>query len=745
MQRKIIGQSVTRSDVWDKVTGKTLFPGDLYMEGMLYAKVLWSERPHAKILSMDITEAEKVPGVAAILTAEDVPCNEYGLVFNDQPALNKDKVRSVMDRLAIVIAEDERTAKKARDLIKVEYEDLPVLTDPRQAMKEGAVLIHEDRKDNILAYCKIHKGDLEKGFAEADVVVEGEYFTPHAEHAYLQPEAGLGYIDDQGRVVVHTTGQWAHDDGQQIAHMLQLPKDQIRVIYTPAGGAFGGREDMSVQHLLALAAWRLDKLGVRRPVKMVWDRKESFRGHHKRHPCYMKYKTGATKDGKLTAIEAEFIADAGACASSSSAVLANVVTLATGPYEVPNVKVDGCAVYTNNLPAGAVRGFGAPQAIFGSEMQMAKLAEALNMDPVMLRMKNVLGEGSILATQTVVPEGVGIRQTLVEVAEEAGWTDKGSQRTGETASHVRHGVGVACGWKNVGYSLGFPEQATAIAELYGNEDIEKAVIKIGAAEVGQGVMTILGQIAAETLGIPYERVGVVNDDTSVVPGAGSASASRHAFMSGNAVKFACLEALQAWREGQRPAIVQHQYRPPRTTPFDPDTGECFPHFSYGYATQIAEVGVDMETGEVKLTRVYAAQDVGKALNPQLIEGQIEGGVVQAQGWTLLEDFIQQGGCLKTKSLADYLIPTVWDVPNEIVSVIVEVADPQGPYGARGVGEMTMMLLAPAILDAIHNATGIWFSRIPVKAEDVLLALKAKKKGAEGTEASEGSHQPLQTL
>jgi CO/xanthine dehydrogenase Mo-binding subunit len=713
----------------DKVTGKTLFPGDLYMEGMLYAKVLWSGRPHARILSIDTIEAEKVPGVVAILTADDAPCNEYGLIFKDQPALNKDKVRSVMDNLAIVVAEDERTTRRAQDLIKVEYEDLPMLTDPRQTMKEGAVLIHEDREDNILTYHRIRKGDVEKGFAEADVIVEGEYFTPHTEHAYLQPEAGLGYVDDEGRIVVHTTGQWAHDDRHQIAHMLQLPEDQIRVIYTQAGGAFGGREDMSVQHLLALAAWHLDKLGVPRPVKMVWDRKESFRGHHKRHPCYMKYKTGAIKDGRLTAVQAEFIADAGAYASSSSAVLANAVTLATGPYDVPNVKVDGYAVYTNNLPAGAMRGFGAPQAIFGSEMQMAKLAEALDMDPVMLRMKNVLGEGSILATQTVVPEGVGIRQTLVEVAEEAGWTDKGPPQIPNSKSqipNVRHGVGVACGWKNVGYSLSFPEQATAIAELYGGEEIEKAVIKIGAAEVGQGVMTILGQIAAETLDIPYERVEVVNDDTSVVPGAGSSSASRHAFMSGNAVKFACLKALKAWQEGQRPAIVQRQYRPPKTTPLDPETGECFPHFSYGYATQIAEVDVDMETGEVKLTRVYAAQDVGKALNPQLIEGQVEGGVVQAQGWALLEDFMQQDGYLKTRSLADYLIPTVYDVPDEIVPVILEVADPHGPYGARGVGEMTMMLLAPAILDAIHDATGIWFDKIPVKAEDVLLALKKRE-------------------
>ena len=715
----VVGQPVARNDAIEKVTGRLKFPGDLNMPGQLYAKMLWSEHPHARI-QIDPAPAEAVPGVVAVFTAKDVPHNEFGLIFKDQPVFSFDVARSVGDPLAMVVAETEEIAAQARDLIRVTYEDLPVVTDPREAMKPDAPLIHEEKGTNILKSYRIRKGDVQKAFDAADVIVEDDYFTPLTELAFMQPEAGIGYIDDQGRVVVHSAGQWAHDDRHQIAHALGLPEEQIRVIYTPAGGAFGGREDISVQLVLCLAAWRL-----KRPVKMVWSREESIRGHHKRHSFYMHHKVGATKDGKITAMAAELVADCGAYASSSTAVLANAVLLCTGPYEVPNVSVDGHVVYTNNLRTGAMRGFGAPQAIFAVELQLSKLAEKLEMDPSVLRMKNVLVEGSKIATNTVVPAGVGIRETLVEVGEAAGWSDQGPERPPVAAPHKRTGVGLACGWKNVGYSFGFPEQATCVAELYGEKSIERAVIKIGSSEVGQGLNTILAQIAAEALHIPYRAVQIHELDTSEVPDAGSSSASRHAFMSGNAVKGACERALDAWKQGARPAVIRYQYRPPKTTPYDPETGECYPNFSYGYASQVAEVEVDMGTGEVALTRVVAAHDTGKTINPQTTEGQVDGGVVMAQGWALIEDFIQQDGYIKTRRFSEYMIPTSMDAPQDIVSRLVEVTDPLGPYGARGVGEMTMMLLAPAILDAIHDATGIWFNRIPVKAEDVLLALKAK--------------------
>jgi len=730
MKGQALGRRLLRPDAVDKVTGRARFSGDLAMEGMLYAKVLFSERAHARIVTIDTAAAEQVPGVVAILTHEDVPVNEYGLIYKDQPALNDDKVRSVFDRLALVIAETQPAARRARDLIRVEYEDLPLVTDPREAMKPGAPLIHERWPGNVQSHQRIRKGDVAAVFDRDDVVVvESDYFTPHQEHAYLQPEAGLGYIDEEGRVAVHSAGQWSHDDQHQIAHMLGLPLEQVRVIYAPAGGAFGGREDMSVQHLLALAAYCLEKRGVRRPVKIVWDRKESFRGHHKRHPYYMHFKHAATRDGKLLAVEATLIADIGAYSSSSSAVLNNAVSIAPGVYGVPNVKIDGYNVFTNNLVCGAFRGFGSLQATFGAEMQMSKLAAALGIDPVVLRLKNALHEGSVLATQSVIPPAVSARETLMHAAEAAGWTDEGKPRPENgDGDHLLRGVGVAAGYKNVCYSFGFPDKSTARCELYGEGAlfegaIDRAVVKIGVSEVGQGTLGVMGQVAAETLGIAYDRGRVGNEDTSEVPEAGSCSASRGSFMGGNAVKLACEAALEPWAAGERPAVAERTFRPRPTSMYDPETGVCDPHVTYGYGTQIAEVEVKPETGEIRLKKVWAVHDVGQALNPMHVEGQIQGAVSQAQGWTLLEDFILEEGQLRTKSYADYLIPTVWDVPDEIHPLILEVGDPQGPYGARGLGEMPMLMLGPAILDAIHDATGLWFNKLPVKAEDLLLRLK----------------------
>ena len=725
MKGQALGRRVLRPDAVDKVTGRTRFPGDLQAQDALFMKVLFSERAHARIMAVDTAAAEQVPGVVAVLTAADVPVNEYGLIYKDQPALCGDKVRSVFDRVALVVAETQRAARRARDLIRVEYEDLPVVTDPREAMKPGAPVIHERWPDNVQSHQRIRKGDVDAVFGREDVVVvEADYFTPHQEHAYLQPEAGMGYVDDEGRVAVHSAGQWSHDDLHQIAHMLDLPLEQVRIIYAPAGGAFGGREDLSVQHLLALAVYHLDRRGVRRPVKVVWDRKESFRGHHKRHPYYMHYRSAADKDGKLLAVEATLIADIGAYSSSSSAVLNNAVSIAYGAYEVPNVKIDGYNVFTNNIVCGAFRGFGSLQATFGAEMQMAKLADALGMDPVVFRLKNALHEGSVLATQSVIPAGVSVRETLLHAAEAAGWTETGKPQAEAAASGAtRHGIGVAAGYKNVCYSFGFPDKSTARCELYGEDGIERAVIKSGVSEVGQGVLTVLAQVAAETLGLDYEQVQVINEDTSEVPEAGSCSASRLSFMAGNAVKMTCEAALEAWQAGERPVMVERTYRPRPTSMFDPDTGVCDPHVTYGYGTQIAEVEVNTETGEVHLKEVWAAHDVGQAINPLHVEGQIEGAVIQAQGWTLIEDFITQDGQLRTRSFADYCIPTVYDVPDAIHPLILEIADPQGPYGVRGLGEMPMLVLAPAILDAIHDATGVWFERLPVKAEDVLLALK----------------------
>ncbi len=737
MSKKVVGQSVPKIDAATKVRGQRKFPQDFNLEGQLYAKVVWSEYPHARVVKIDLSRAEALPGVVAILTSKDVPVNEYGINIIDQPVLvgEGEKVRWLGDRIAIVIAESEKVAQEARQLVRVEYEPLPVVTDPREAMKPDAPLIHEERGDsNILKHIKIRKGDIEKGFAEAEVVIESYYITPHVEHAYMQPEAGVGYIDEQGRVTVIAAAQWSHDDLHQISHMLDLPLDQVREIVPAIGGAFGGREDMYIQHLLALCAYC-----VRRPVKMVFDREESVMRTGKRHPYYMRCKWGATRAGRLTAMEMEIISDAGAYASTSVPVLSNTASFAAGPYVVPHAKVDAYTVYTNNAVTMAMRGFGSTQAAFVYEMQMNKLAEALGMDPVEVRMKNLMEDGSIALTGNPMPPGVGIREALKQVALAAGWKEEDGGWIKPdlglpSAPYRRRGIGVACGYKNVGYSFGFDDKTRVIVELAIDEsgEIARALVKLGASDQGMGAHTALAQIAAEALGIDYEKVRVALVDTAAVPDAGSCSASRHVYMSGNAVIRACQEAVrkrqEAVQRGERRVSAEYEYhgrsvRP--TTPYDDENGMCDPHIGYGYTSQIALVEVDVETGQTEVLKVWAAQDVGKAINPEMVKGQAGGGVHMGLGYALTEEFIQKEGLVKTRRFSEYHIPTVADMPREFIPFIVEVPDPTGPFGAKGVGEMTTLPTAPAIISAIHDAVGVWIDNLPATAEKVWWAMESR--------------------
>jgi CO/xanthine dehydrogenase Mo-binding subunit len=691
-------------------------------------KVLFARRPHARIRRLDVSKAEAAPGVVAVFTAMDVPVNEFGLTMFDAPVLARDTVRWIGEKVALVVAETEKQAARALDLIEVEYEDLPAVTDPREAMQPGAPQLHPERANNVLVHYRIRKGDVEAAFQQADVIVEGAYHTPFQEHAFLQPEAGLAYIDQEGRVTVQVAGQWTHEDQEQIAHALQLAPDQVRVIYPAIGGAFGGREDMSVQIILALAAWRLAQRGVKRPVKIVWSREESMLGHHKRHPMFFKTRWGATKEGKLVAAEVEAISDAGAYAYTSTKVLGNTTLMCTGAYEIPNVKVDTYAVYTNNIPTGAFRGFGGPQGLFAAEMQMNKLAEKLGMDPVELRVKNLLHEGSLLSVGTPLPRGVSMPQVVEKAALAGGWKLEGAtwQRPHApscASKNKRYGLGYACGFKNVGFSFGAPEQCTAKIELRGTTEIDEAIVYHSGADCGQGAHTVFAQMAAEALELPIEKIKLVVSDTAHTANSGSTSASRMTFMAGNSILGAVELALKKWRDEERPAIGVYQYRPPKTTPYDPETGKSEPNFAYGYVAQVAEVEVDIETGHVRLLRVWCADDVGTALNPQLVQGQIEGAVVQAQGYAILENFVVgQDGKVQTPHLSTYLIPTVLDVPQEVHSLILEYPDPIGPFGARGMGEMPFLPLAPAITAAVHNAVGVWFDDFPLTPDRVLKAL-----------------------
>ena len=731
---KFIGQSVPRIDAVAKVKGQAIFASDMCMPGQVYMKMLMARRPHAILKKIDTSKAEALPGVLTVLTSKDVPENEFGYYSYDQPVLCgpskkpfTDHVRFVGDRVAAVVAETEEIAAQARSLIEVEYEDLPVVSDPEEAIKPGASIVHPDIESNIFNQHRLYNGDIEAGFRQSDVIVESVFNTPAQEHAFLQTESGLAYMDEDNRVAVVTTGQWGTKDRKQIAHALGLPEDEIRVIYPMTGGAFGGREDISVQIIVALAALKLHRMGNPHPVKVIWTREESIIGHCKRHPIRFFTRWGATREGKIVAAEVKMLADGGAYKFTTSIVTSNAVINCLGPYEIPNVKVDAYDIYTNNVPRGAFRGFGGPQAAYCAEQMVNKLAVALNMDPVEFRMRNLAREGSLQTIGAPYPPGVTIREVTESCAKQAGWEETASgwkithSSIGDDPgkAYLRRGLGIACAHKNVGFSYGYPESCTIGIDLFGEHEIEKAVIRHSASEVGMGAHTVITQMAAEALNIPMEKVQLISSDTALVKDSGSVSASRMTFFIGNALKEGAVKALEMWNNEERPVHLEHTYLPHQTTSPDPETGQCDPNVAYGYTAQAAEVTVDMGTGQVTIDKIYCAIDVGKAINPQQVLGQIQGGLVQSVGYSVLENFIEKDGRVLTPSLSTYLIPTVMDIPKSLDVQILEIPDPRGPWGARGLGEVMNMCLAPAVTAAVFNATGVWFDHFPLVPEEVL--------------------------
>ena len=751
---RAVGSSIPRFDAAEKVTGQAAYPADIDLPGQAWLKIVFAGVPHARIVRMDTERAAAAAGVIAVLTAADVPVNEYGLVMPDQPVLCglgstplAEVVRWEGDKVALIVAETAAQAEAAARLLEIEYETLPVITSTEQALAADAQPLHphpfsnfpypegRDRASNLLVRHRLRCGDIDAGFAEADVCVEGVYSTHPQEHAYLQPEAGLAHVRDDGRIEVIVAGQWMHEDQEQISHALDLPANRIVVRYPAVGGAFGGREDMSIQIPLALAAWKTG-----RPVKTVWSREESIVGHHKRHAFVIRAKWGANREGKITAAQMDLTSDSGAYSYTSTKVLANATLMCLGPYEVPNAHVDARTVYTNNCPGGAFRGFGGPQAHFAAEMQMTKLAHALNMDPVEFRMRNILRDGSILVTGSPVPAGCTTEEVLAEAARQGGWQTRDGQWSLASAAagstppgsgngllttsldssrgRIARGTGIAVSYKNVGYSFGFPEHCTAWVELQGRETVERARVGCVGAEVGQGAHTAFILMTAEMLGLSPEQVELEAEDTDVTGSSGSSSASRMTFMAGNAIQGAAERAMALWQDEERPARAEFVYHPRATTPFDRETGACDPNITYGYCAQVADVEVDRDTGHVTVKRLVSVNDVGKAIHPQHVEGQIEGAVAQSIGWTLLENYLQEEGVTITPHLSNYLIPGVADVAEEIVPVILELPDPQGPLGARGMAEMPFLPTAPAIAAALHDALGIWYDALPFTPETV---------------------------
>src|SRR5258708_10267852 len=523
----LIGRSLPRIDARDKVLGSAEYSGDLSMKGMLFMKILFAERTRDHVKGSKSGRAEAADGVVAVYTAKDVLVNEYGLQIPDQPVLcgpgsakpYTDIVRFVGDQVAVVVANSEASAEAALHLIEVEYEDLPILADSIEAMRSGAILFHPDLGDsNVCVHYKIRKGDVEAGFGSEDVLVEGEYRPPITEHAFLQPEAGLSYMDEEGRITIACGGQGTHADREAIAHTLNLPTERVRVIYPAIGGAFGGREDLSVQAVLALATWKLQ-----RPVKIIWSRRESMIGHAKRHAVILRAKWGATRDGMLVAAENEIIGDGGAYMYTSNKVLGNSAITSTGPYFIPNVKTDVYGVYTNNVPGAAFRGFGAPQALFMAEMQMNKLAEKLGMNPVEIRLKNALKDGDTMGVGTSSPSPVTVTKCIEAAVKRFEWANS-NPKTG-SASHLKRGKGFAAGFKNIGFSFGYQENCWAKVEIHGNGEIEKVVLHHAGAEVGQGVHTVMMQMAAEAVGVSFEKVKLIASDSATMANSASVSPS----------------------------------------------------------------------------------------------------------------------------------------------------------------------------------------------------------------------------
>ncbi|HXL93293.1 MAG TPA: molybdopterin cofactor-binding domain-containing protein [Streptosporangiaceae bacterium] len=708
-----IGSSPQRPDGRQKVTGEFAYSSDLWLDGMLWGATLRSPHPSALILGIDITDALLVPGVHAVLTYKDVPGSPvYGLEHKDQPVLAMDRIRYQGEAVALVAADHPETARRAAKRIKVDYEVLPAITSARQALEPGAPRLHPH--GNLLREVKIRTGDPT---ATADVVVTGEYQVGMQDQAFLGPESGLAVPAEDGGVDLYVATQWLHVDQGQVAGCLGLPPEKVRITLAGVGGAFGAREDLSMQVHACLLALHTGK-----PVKIVYGREESFFGHVHRHPATLRYEHGATKDGTLVYVKGDILLDGGAYASSSPAVVANAATLGIGPYRVATVVMDACVVYSNNPPCGAMRGFGAVQACFAYESQMDKLAAALGMDPVAFRIQNALTEGDKVPTGQVVDSAAPVAELLRLVAARplpaAATGDLRAQPGGvSNTTHgegVRRGVGYAVGIKNICFSEGFDDYSTARVrlELVNGEPV--AQVHTAAAEVGQGLVTVLGQIARTELGV--EQVVILPADTSI-GSAGSSSASRQTYMTGGAVRAACEQVReQAARSGlPAEATVEWHHRPTET--LDPETGQGNAHVQFAFAAHRAVVDVDTELGLVKVVEIATAQDVGKAMNPQAVEGQIHGGIAQGLGLAVMEEIQVTEGKVQNPSFTDYLIPTILDMPPVLLDVL-ELADPHAPYGLRGIGEPPTISSTPAVVAAIRAATGLDLTRVPVRPEHI---------------------------
>jgi CO/xanthine dehydrogenase Mo-binding subunit len=725
-----IGESLRRVDGVPKTTGEFEYASDLQAAGMLWGHTLRSPHAHARVGEIDLSGALAMPGVHAVLTHADVPGKKtYGLEFSDQPVLAIDRVRYFGEPVAIVAAEHPEQARRAAERIVVDYEPLEPIVDPERATQSEP--LHPDRethelghylhdpRPNIVRSMRIVRGDPD---VPGDVVVQGTYALGIQDQAFLGPEAGLAVPDGEGGVDIYVATQWLHVDREQVAPCLGLPEEQVRIHLSGVGGAFGGREDLSMQIHAALLA-----LHTSRPVKMVYDRQESFTGHVHRHPARIRAEHRATRDGRLVCVRMQVLLDGGAYASSSTAVTANATSFACGPYAVPNALIETTSVFTNNPPCGAMRGFGAVQTCFAAEAQMDKLARALELDPVELRLRNALASGDTLPTGQRIdgslpvaevirrcaalqePEPEELPRPPIRLPGGAGNTTRGEG--------VKRGVGFAVGFKNIAYSEGFDDSCAARVRVFRDGSAE---VHCAAAEVGQGVTNVILQVARTELGT--EEVRLAPGTTAAVGSAGSASASRMTWMAAGAVRDACRAALEERdRRGGAEVDVERVYRHRPTAHLDPETGQVGErpaHVAFACAAMKVVVEVDVDLGLTRVVWIGTAQDVGLAVNPQAVEGQIEGGTAQGLGLALMEEIQTRDGVITNASFTDYLIPTALDVP-PIASELVEKEEPHAPYGVKGVGEPPTVVSTAAVVAALRDATGRELTRVPVRPDEIV--------------------------
>ena len=729
--RGVVGESAPRADAPPKVKGEFVYGSDLSREGMLYGATLRSPHPHARIARIDVAAARAMPGVRAVLTSDDLPTREkFGLMRADQPVLATRVVRYVGEPVAIVAADDPEQARLAARAINVEYEPLSAVTDPVAALQSAAPKLHDPKDGNVIEDVRVVHGDPD---ARADVVVEGEYEVAMQDQAALGPEAGLAVPGPDGSVTLHIATQWLHEDLRQIAPCLGLPEEKVRLVLAGVGGAFGAREDVTLQIHVCLLA-----LATKRAVRMTYGREESFYGHVHRHPARMWYRHGATRDGRLVFVRATIVLDGGAYASSTFAVVANAACFGAGPYRVPNALIHAVGAYTNNPPTGAMRGFGAVQSCFGYEAQMDKLAAALVIDPVELRARNALENGDRIVTDQQVEGSAPVAEVIRRCAALPLPPQRSSNDPLElpggagNLTHgegVKRGVGFAVGLKNVCYSHAFDDFSTARVRVERDQGGVVARVHTAASEVGQGIVLVCEQIARTELGV--QRVIVETPDTTI-GSAGSSSASRQTWMTGGAVLAACREVkaeLATRARGRRlddvdvaelldtpvERVVTHRHRP---TEKRNDTTQNDGHVAFLFAAHRAVVDVDVDTGLVKVVQIATAQDVGKAINPLAVIGQLEGGIAQGLGLAVMEEVQLKDGAVRNASFTDYLLPTMLDMP-PVVCDLIEFPHPDAPYGAKGVGEPPTISSTPAIVAAIRAATGRALERVPVRPDDIV--------------------------